>query len=102
MALIDLSQQYENETTMKRNGKSLQIPRPAPRGWTAEYHWAFAHYSDLVRKYPNQWVAFAHRRVLAHGKALMPVLNQARRKVREREIPHLFVERGIHVYAYRA
>lgn len=87
---------------MKRNGASPQPPQPAPRGWKAEYAWAFAHYPELAKRYPNQWIAFAHHRVLAHGKALMTVLSQARRKVREREIPHLFVEGGIHVYAHRA
>ena len=88
--------------TMKRNGKPSQIPQPVPRGWEGEYDWAFAHYPELAKRYPNEWIAFAHRRVLAHGKALITVLNRARRKVREREIPHLFVERGIHVYAHRA
>lgn len=86
---------------MKRNGNgSPQSPKPLPRRWEAEYDWAFAHYHELATRYPNEWIAFAHHRVLAHGKELMRVLNQARRKVREREIPHLFVERGIHVYAH--
>ena len=83
---------------MKRNGKRDAQPQPLPRWWEAEYDWAFAHYSDLVKRYPNKWVAFSHRRVLAHGKALGPVLDRAHRKIRQRDIPHLFVERGIHVY----
>jgi hypothetical protein len=84
---------------MKRNGKPLEPPRPLPRSWKAEYDWAFSQYEELAKQYPNEWIAFADRRVLAHGKALMTVLTQAKRKVQRREIPHLFVERGIHVYA---
>lgn len=88
---------------MKRNGKTLEGPTPVPRAWKAEYDWAFAHYHELAKQYANEWIAFSNRRVLAHGKALMPVLNQARRRLRWREgsheVPHLFVERGIHVYA---
>ena len=80
----------------------MKKPKPVPRSWKAEYDWAFARYSELVRRYPNQWVAFAERRVLAHGKALRPVLEQARRKAPGQEIPHLFVERGIHIYAHPA
>lgn len=73
-------------------------PQPAPKYLQPEYDWAFAHYPELARAYANQWVAFAHQRVLAHGKNLTHVLQQARRQVRWREIPHLFVESGLHVY----
>ena len=84
---------------MKRNGvSSKRPPQPVPPSWRTEYDWAFAHYPQLAKRYANQWVAFAHRRVLAHGKSLTAVLDRARRKVRLQEIPHLFVERGIHVY----
>ena len=85
---------------MKRNGTSATRPKPVPRYWRTEYDWAFAHYPELAQRYPNEWIAFAHHRVLAHGKALTDVLTQAKRKARVREIPHLFVERGIHVYAH--
>ncbi len=84
---------------MKRNWKRREQPQPLPRWWHAEYDWAFANYRALVKRYPNEWIAFAHRQVLAHGKALVPVLDRARRKIHQRDVPHLFVERGIHVYA---
>ena len=66
-----------------------------------EYDWAFAHYAQLARRYPNQWVAFAHRRVLAAGPHLIRVLAKARRQGDRAHIPHLFVEAGIHLYASR-
>ena len=88
---------------MKRNGNPRAVPKPVPASWQKEYDWAFAHYPELATRYPNEWIAFSHAQVLAHGKALLPVLTRARRKLRRweraHEVPHLFVERGIHVYA---
>ena len=64
-----------------------------------EYKWAFAHYGQLARQYPNQWVAFANRRVLAGGPHLLRVLAKARQQVDWPHVPHLFVEAGVHFYA---
>ena len=70
-----------------------------PKPLQAEYDWAFSHYPKLVRRYPNQWVAFAHRRVLAAGPRLNRVLAKAHEQMDWPHIPHLFVEAGIHIYA---
>ena len=72
------------------------FPKPLQR----EYDWAFAHYPQLARRYPNQWIAFAHRRVLAAGPNLRQVLAKAHQQFDWPEIPHLFVEAGVHVYAH--
>jgi hypothetical protein len=72
-----------------------------PKPLQQEYDWAFAHYAQLVKRYPDQWVAFAHRRVVAAGRNLARVLERAHEQVDWPEIPHLFVEKGIHVYAHR-
>ena len=72
------------------------FPQPIQR----EYDWAFAHYHALAKRYPNQWVAFANRRVLAGGPRLDHVLAKAHRQIDWPEIPHLFVESGIHFYAH--
>ena len=64
-----------------------------------EYDWAWTHYNRLVKRYPDQWVAFAHRRVLAAGPRLNRVLAEAHEQVDWPHIPHLFVESGIHIYA---
>ena len=79
---------------MKRNGI------PSRSHWKTELDWAYsdAVYPKLARRYPNRWVAVARHRVVAAGKNVMKVLAQAHRKVDWKEIPLLFVERGIHVY----
>lgn len=82
-----------------RNGKRNR-PKPVPRYWQEERDWAYSEqvYPQLVRKYPNRWIAIAHHRVLASGTNVMKVLAKARRKTAWSEIPLVFVERGIHVY----
>jgi len=83
--------------TMKRNGQRARLFPPREQ---REYDWAFAHYHELARRYPNQWVAFANRRVLAAGRRLSRVLEQAHKQLNWPHIPHLFVEAGVHLYAH--
>jgi len=83
--------------TKRKPPRVRLFPQPIQR----EYDWAFAHYHQLAQRYPNQWVAFAHHRVLAAGHNLMRVLQEAREEIGWPEIPHLFVEKGLHVYAHR-
>ena len=73
-----------------------------PEPLQSEYDWAFAHYRQLVERYPEQWVAFANHRILAGGRNLARVLAKAHQQVNWPHIPHLFVEAGVHVYAHRA
>ena len=72
------------------------FPEPEQR----EYDWAFANYHKLAKRYPDQWVAFAHRKVLAAGPRLNRVLKQAHEQLDWPHIPHLFVEAGVHLYAH--
>ena len=62
--------------------------------------WAWTHYGQLSKRYPNQWVAFAKRRVLAGGPNLARVMAQAHEQLDWPHIPHLFVESGIHIYRH--
>ena len=86
---------------MKRNGHSARETSAFPPRWQQEWDWAYSKqiYPKLAKKYPNRWIAIAHRRVLASGRDVMKVLAQAHRKIDWPEIPVVFVERGIHVYA---
>ena len=73
-----------------------------PKRTQRDYDWAFSVYTDLAKRYPDQWIAFSDRRVLAAGPRLGQVLEKARRHLDSPQIPHLFVETGIHVYADRS
>ena len=74
--------------------------QPLPSSIPAsEYNWVFSHYPKLAKKYPNEWIAFLSGRILAHGDDLVRVVQKARKTTKTgREIPTLFLEKGIHVY----
>ncbi len=78
--------------------KILEKPRPLPKGFEKEEAWAFQHWGELVKKYPDQWIAYWKGKVLAHGKDLSQVLEKSHQQVNLEDIPHLFIEKGIHIY----
>ena len=72
-----------------------------PKEVEKEYDWAFSHYSQLAKRYPDQWVAFSGHRVVAAGTRLNRVLAKARQKTGLLQVPLLFVESEVvHVYAH--
>ena len=73
-------------------------PRPESKEVKKEYDWAFSVYDALAKKYPNQWVAFAHHKVVASGKNPRQVIRKAHRFISLPEIPILFIEGRAHVY----
>ena len=73
-------------------------PRPESKEVKKEYDWAFSVYAKLAKKYPNQWVAFAHKKVVASGKNPRQVMLKAHRHISLPEIPILFIEGRAHVY----
>ena len=73
-------------------------PRPEPAHIKKDYQWAFAHYDQLARQYPEQWVAFINETVVASGKDPTIVLEKAHQKTGLSEIPHLFIENRVHFY----
>ena len=57
-------------TKPSQNSTFGAYPKPESRRMQREYAWAFSHYSELARRYPDQWVAFARKKVLASGSDL--------------------------------
>jgi hypothetical protein len=86
--------------TIHRNIDPFVADKPGPESKEVkrEYDWAFSVYDKLAKKYPNQWVAFAHRKVLAAGKNPRQVIIRARRQISLPEVPMLFIEGRAHVY----
>ena len=60
--------------------------------------WADQHFTEIVKKYPNKWVAVVGKRVVASGDTIAEVKRIAKKKTGQQEFPILFAERGIHVY----
>lgn len=85
------------ENKMIKN-KKVESPKPFPKEHNKEYDWVYSVYHKLAKKYPNMWIAFANKKILARGKSLSKVMKKAHKLIDWEEIPHLFIERGIHIY----
>ncbi len=68
-----------------------------PKEFWRDEKWGFKHYSELVRKYPDRWVAIVNRKVVASGD-LKVVEEEAKKKTGKKHIPVIFVESGSHIY----
>ncbi len=60
--------------------------------------WIEAHYGELQKEYSGQWVAVADKRVVASGKNLAKVEEEAKMRTGLKHIPVSFVESGSVVY----
>ena len=71
---------------------------PVDPQYPRDMDWAYAHYAELERAYPNQWVAVVEGRVVAAGPVLAEVRGGAAKFTDRFDIAILFVERGIHAW----
>lgn len=74
--------------------------RPIPEGYWAEEEWAWAHYAEFMKEYPDQWIAVWQQHVVAHGESLVETETSAQEKTGLPQVPVIFVEGRVHVYTY--
>ena len=66
---------------------STNLPIPLPSAeYLANSRWIQDHLDELVRQYPDQWIAVAGGQVLAAGPDLGQVRRQARQKCSSPEV----------------
>ena len=65
-----------------------------PKEFWEDMKWGEEHYSELVKKYRDQWVAIVNKKVVAAGKSLRNTEIEAERKTNKNKdlIPVIFVE----------
>ena len=51
-----------------------------PKEFWEDAKWAEKHYSELVKKFPDEWVAVVNREVITSGKDLAKVKEEAKIK----------------------
>ena len=56
-------------------------PQPLSKEYLEDEKWADEHMSELLEKYPNQWIAVVNKEVACVGKNLAEVEEVARQKV---------------------
>lgn len=73
--------------------------QPIPKSYWQDQDWAFDHYTELVKRYGDRWVAVVNKRVVAASKSSVKAQKQARAKTgRQLPIAVIYVETGRHVY----
>ncbi len=77
--------------------QSIPPPRP-PKGFWEDNRWLNAHWAEMVRTYPDRWVAIVGQQVVAVGRDPEEVAKAAQEKTGRGAFPLCFVERGIYVY----
>lgn len=75
-----------------------KISEDIPKKFWDDREWAYEHYSDLIKKYPNKWIAVMDREVVAVSDGSGNILEEAKAKTQKKYIPIIFVEGGINVY----
>lgn len=86
-------------TTMKSKS-NVKIPKISNKFWD-NMEWGRIHHTELLKKYPDMWVAIVDHCVVSAGKNLMEVKNTARKKTGKKNIPVVYVECGAHIYGHR-
>ena len=78
---------------MKRHFESTKMIKVPKELWE-DTEWGEKHYSELVKKYPDQWIAIVNKKVVSAGKSLRNVEIEAERKTSRKrdQIPVMFVE----------
>ncbi len=75
----------------------IKRPSPGPQTYWEDIKWANEHLGEIVREYPDQWVAIADQKVAASGETV----GEAERIVQEisgrDEFPIYFAEKGIRI-----
>lgn len=69
-----------------------------PKRFWKDAQWVRENYSELLRKYPDKWIAVVGRKVISSGKDLSRVERIARKKTSRSLIYSTYIGCGHHVY----
>lgn len=78
----------------------MGIMENVERRYLEDVKWGLSNYFNLMKKYPDKWVAIVDRKIVSAGENIEKVeLDAEKRSGRDKKnIPVVFVERGAHIY----
>jgi hypothetical protein len=79
-----------------------EVFKDIPKEFWEDRKWADENHSELVKKYPNKWVAIVDKKVVAVSDGtgrFGRFLEEAKRKTGRQYIPTIFVDAG-NIYVY--
>ena len=70
------------------------------RKYFEDVKWGLNNYFNLMKRYPDKWVAVVNKKIVSSGESIEKVELEAEKKSGKdkRNIPVIFVERGAHIY----
>ena len=71
---------------------------PVPKQYWQDSQWAYKHFTDIVKMFPDKYVGIYKKNVIASGKTIEKVRETAYKKIGIKEIPIMFAEKKIYVY----
>lgn len=81
--------------------ESEELSSPEHKEYWEDSKWAREHFAEIVKEYPDQWVAIVNKKVIAAGETIAEIEKIAMEKTGREEFPIYFAERGVRVYRYR-
>lgn len=69
-----------------------------PKRYWEDQNWAIEHYAELIKKYPDKWVAVVNKKVVAAGESIRKIREISKKKTGETLIPVLFIESSPAIY----
>ena len=80
--------------------EGVNLPSPGPADYWEDSKWASENFTEIVKEYPDQWVAIVDKRVVAAGKTIAEVEEVCRIKTGRKDVPIYLAEKGIRVYSH--
>jgi hypothetical protein len=78
--------------------EGFTLPSPGPDEYWEDSKWASEHFGEIVKEYPNQWVAIVDKKVVAAGRTIAEVEKAATEKTGRDDFPIYLAEKGLRVY----
>jgi len=78
--------------------QGTRLPPLGPHEYWEDSKWASDHFTEIVKDYPNQWVAIVDKKVVAAGRTIAEVEKAATEKTGRDEFPVYLAEKGVCVY----
>lgn len=79
----------------------MLLQQQFPKRYWEDEKWAYSNYTELMKKYPDKWVAVVNKQVVAAGISIRKIKEIARKKTGEELIPVLFIESSPAIYENR-
>ena len=83
-----------------KESESIGLPLPGTNEYWEDSKWAREHFSDIVKQYPDLWVAIVDKKVVAAGSTIEEVERAGKEETGHDEFPIYLAERGLRVYKY--